>query len=124
MLNKVTLIGNLGKDPVFRVTANNSPVAEFSLATTESWKDGNERVSHTEWHKVVVWGKLAQAVRDGLHKGSKTYIEGSLRTRKWTDKDGIDRYTTEVNASRVLFLDPRRRDQDNADLADDNSIQF
>ena len=107
-LNKVILIGNLGKDPVYRVTANNRSVADFSMATTESWKgdDGN-RQSHTEWHKIVVWGPAANAVRDSLKKGSKVYVEGSLRTRKWTDKEGKDRYTTEIQSSRVLFLSGR-----------------
>ncbi len=110
-LNKVILIGNLGKDPVYRVTSNNRAVAEFSLATSESWKgeDGN-RQSHTEWHKIVVWGPAANAVRDSLKKGSKVYVEGSLRTRKWTDKEGKDRYTTEIQSSRVLFLSGRAGD--------------
>jgi len=107
-LNKVILIGNLGKDPVYRVTSNNRAVAEFSLATSESWKgeDGN-RQTHTEWHKIVVWGPAANAVRDSLKKGSKVYVEGGLRTRKWTDKEGKDRYTTEIQSSRVLFLSGR-----------------
>lgn len=107
-LNKVILIGNLGKDPVYRVTSNNRAVAEFSLATSESWKgdDGN-RATHTEWHKIVVWGPAANAVRDSLKKGSKVFVEGSLRTRKWTDKEGKDRYTTEIQSSRVLFLSGR-----------------
>ncbi len=110
-LNKVMLIGNLGKDPVFRVTPNNRSVAEFSLATSESWKgdDGNRQTS-TEWHKVVVWGAAANAVRDNLKKGSKVYVEGSIRTRKWTDKEGKDRYSTEIQSSRVLFIGGRSSD--------------
>lgn len=114
-LNKVTLIGNLGKDPVYRVTANNRSVAEFSMATSESWKndDGN-RQTHTEWHKIVVWGPAANAVRDHLTKGSKVYVEGGLRTRKWTDKEGKDHWTTEVQSSRVLFLSGRASDNQGA----------
>ena len=107
-LNKIILIGNLGKDPVYRVTPSNRPVAEFSLATTESWRgeDGN-RQTHTEWHRIVVWGPAANAVRDSLKKGSKVYVEGSLRSRKWKDKEGNERTTVEVQSTRVLFLSGR-----------------
>ncbi|MDA3863160.1 MAG: single-stranded DNA-binding protein [Deltaproteobacteria bacterium] len=106
-LNKVMLIGNLGKDPVHRVTSNNKDVVDFSIATTESWRgqDGN-REQRTEWHRIVAWGKTAINVKDHLSKGSKVYIEGKLQTRKWTDKNNVDKYTTEIVARSVLFLDP------------------
>ena len=112
-LNKVILIGHLGSDPVFKVTPGNRNVAEFSLATTESWRgdDGN-RHQNTEWHKIIVWGNAALAVRDNLSKGRQVYVEGKIRTRKWTDKEGNDRYTTEIIASKVLFLGSRQTSSD------------
>ncbi len=98
-LNKVQLIGNLGQDPEIKSTQDGREIASFSLATTESWKDKNtgEKKDKTEWHKVVVFSQgLVGIIKNYVKKGSKLYIEGSLQTRKWTDKDGIDRYTTEV----------------------------
>jgi single-strand DNA-binding protein len=98
-VNKVILIGNLGKDPEVRRMTSGEPVVSFSLATSESWRDksSGERKEKTEWHNVVIFNKnLAEVAEKYLHKGSKVYVEGSLQTRKWTDKDGRDRYTTEV----------------------------
>lgn len=99
MINKVILIGNLGRDPEIRTMSNGKQVATFSLATTESWNDKNsgERVSKTEWHQVVTFNEgLVKVVSSYVSKGTRLYIEGSLQTRKWTDNNGNERYTTEV----------------------------
>jgi len=97
-VNKVILIGNLGADPEVRYMPSGEAVANVSLATSESWKDRNtgETQERTEWHRVVFFGKLAEIVKQYVHKGSKLYVEGKLRTRKWQGQDGQDRYTTEV----------------------------
>jgi single-strand DNA-binding protein len=98
-LNKVSLIGNLGQDPEIRATQDGREIANFSLATTESWKDKNtgERQSKTEWHRIVVFSQgLVGVIKNYVKKGSKLYIEGALQTRKWTDKSGIEKYTTEI----------------------------
>jgi single-strand DNA-binding protein len=104
-LNRVQLIGNLGKNPEVRYTANGSAVANFSLATNESWvgKDGqkNER---TEWHNIVAWGKLGEICGEYLAKGRQVYIEGKLTTRSWEDRDGNKRYTTEIKAENMIML--------------------
>ena len=107
-VNKVILIGNLGRDPEVRTTPSKIPVCTFSLATNEVWNDkNNERQERTEWHRVVVWGKQAESVGRYLRKGSQVYVEGSLTTRSWEDKDGQKKYTTEVRAQNVRFLDRR-----------------
>ena len=113
-LNKVTLIGNVGQDPEIRSTGDGRELANFSLATTESWKDKNtgERKDKTEWHRVVVFSQgLVGIIKNYVKKGSKLYIEGQLQTRKWTDKDGIERYTTEIVMqnynSNLQMLDSR-----------------
>jgi len=109
MLNKVILIGNLGVDPETRFTQSGVQVTTFSLATTERWKDQNgQQQTATEWHRVVVWRRLAEICSQYLHKGSKVYIEGKLQTRKWQDQNGIDRYTTEIVASEMKMLDSRQ----------------
>lgn len=104
-LNRVQLIGRLGKNPEIRYTANGSAVANFSLATNETWtgKDGqkNER---TEWHNLVAWGKLGEICGEYLTKGKQIYIEGRLNTRSWEDKDGNKRYTTEIRAENMIML--------------------
>ncbi len=112
-LNKVMLIGRLGKDPDLRYTQSGSPVANFSMATDESYtdRDGN-KVDRAEWHKVVVWSRQAEAVSHYLKKGSLVYVEGRIQTSKWEDRDGQTRYTTEIRADRVQFLDPKGRDMD------------
>jgi len=111
-LNKVMLIGRLGVDPELRYTQNGQPVANFRMATDESFRgqDGN-MVERTEWHRVVVFGKQAEPVANYLHKGSMAYVEGSLQTRQWQAQDGSDRYTTEIKAQRVQFLDPKGASQ-------------
>ena len=99
MLNKVTLIGNLGKDPEIKLTQDGRELANFSIATTESWKDKNtgEKKTKTEWHNVVVFNQgLVGIVKSYVKKGSKLYVEGQLQTRKWTDNNGVDKYITEI----------------------------
>jgi single-strand DNA-binding protein len=107
-VNKVILIGNLGNDPEVRYTPGGSAVASISLATSETWKDkqSGELQDRTEWHRVVFFNRLAEIVGEYLRKGSKIYVEGSLRTRKW-EKDGIVRYTTEIIANEMHMLDSR-----------------
>jgi single-strand DNA-binding protein len=97
-VNKVILIGNLGNDPDTRYMPSGDPVTNFSLATSESWNDKNtgERQERTEWHRIAIFGRTAEVAKQYLRKGSKVYIEGKLRTRKWQGQDGQDRYTTEV----------------------------
>jgi len=108
MINKVILIGNLGKDPEIRYTQSGAAVVNFSIATTERWKgqDGQQQ-EQTEWHNIVAWKRLAEICSEFLSKGSKVYIEGKLQTRKWQDKDGNDRYTTEIVARDMQMLTPR-----------------
>lgn len=105
-LNKVQLIGNLGADPETRYMTNGDAVANVRLATTESWKDksSGERREVTEWHRVVFYRKLAEIVGQYLKKGSSVYIEGRIRTRKWQDKEGQERYTTEIEATEMQML--------------------
>ena len=104
-VNKVILIGNLGKDPEVRFTAGGKAVARFSVATSEVWNDAEgSRQERTEWHNIVVWGKQAESCGQYLQKGRQVYIEGSIRNRQYDDKDGNKKYITEVNAQRVQFL--------------------
>lgn len=96
-LNKVQLIGHLGKDPETRFSSNGDPICNFSVATSESWKDkSGERQEKTEWHRIVAFGKLAEICGEYLKKGAQVYVEGKLQTRKWTDKNEIERYSTEI----------------------------
>lgn len=104
MVNKVFLIGNLGKDPELRNTQGGTAVAKFSLATSERVKDGDGWKDHTEWHNVVVFGRTAENVGKYCRKGKPLFIEGKIRTRKWQDKSGQDRWSTEVIADEVRFL--------------------
>lgn len=106
MLNKVMLIGRLGRDPEIRYAANGTPIVNMRLATDESYvdRDGN-KVDRTEWHSVVVFQRQAENCKTYLAKGSLIFVEGSLQTRKWQDQQGQDRYTTEIKATRVQFLD-------------------
>ncbi|NCP45247.1 MAG: single-stranded DNA-binding protein [Flavobacteriales bacterium CG18_big_fil_WC_8_21_14_2_50_32_9] len=112
-INKVILIGNLGKDPEIRYLEGGTAVANFSLATSESYtdKNTNERKTITEWHNVVFWRGLAEVAEKYLKKGNQVYIEGKLRTRKWQDKDGVDRYTTDIVGETMQMLG---RKDDNA----------
>jgi single-strand DNA-binding protein len=104
-LNKVMLIGNLGKDPEVRYTTSGTAVASFSLATSERFKNkGGEWEDKTEWHNVTLWGRLAEIAGEYLAKGKTVYIEGRLQTRKWQDRDGRDRYTTEIVADKMQML--------------------
>lgn len=105
-VNKVILVGNLGSDPEVRATAGGQCVANFSIATNERWtnKKTGQPEERTEWHKIVVWGRLAELSRDYLSKGRTVYIEGRLQTRKWEDKQGVVKYTTEVVAQVMQFL--------------------
>src|SRR5437879_3041054 len=104
-VNRVMLIGNLGKDPEVRFTANGRAVARFPIATSEVWNDQEgQRQERTEWHNVVVWGKQGESCGQYLAKGRQVYIEGSIRTRQYDDKDGNRRYITEIIAQRVQFL--------------------
>ena len=109
-INKVMLIGNLGRDPETRYAQNGSAVTRFSIATSESWKDrtSGEQQERTEWHNVVCFARLAEIAGEYLRKGSKVYVEGSLRTRKWQDQSGQDRYTTEIVAQEMQMLDSRK----------------
>ena len=104
-VNKVLLIGRLGNNPEIRYTNTGTAVANFNLATSESWNDKNgQKQERTEWHRVVVWGKLAELCEKYLAKGRQCFVEGRLQTRSWDDKDGNKRYTTEIVASTVQFL--------------------
>lgn len=110
-INKVILVGNLGKDPILRYTPDGTPVVNLSIATSNVWKDKNsgERREKTEWHRIVIWRRLAEICNEYLKKGRQVYIEGKLQTRSW-EKDGITRYTTEIIASEVVFLGKRSDD--------------
>jgi single-strand DNA-binding protein len=108
-INKVIIVGNCGQDPETRYLPSGGAVTNMSLATSESWKDKNtgEQQERTEWHKVVFFNRLGEIAGEYLKKGSKVYVEGSLRTRKWQGQDGSDRYTTEIVASEMQMLDSR-----------------
>ncbi len=108
-VNKVILIGNLGRDPEVRYAPNGQAVANVTIATSESWKDKNtgEKQERTEWHRIVFFGRLAEIAGEYLKKGSQIYVEGRLQTRKWQDKDGHDRYTTEIVANDMQMLGSR-----------------
>lgn len=108
-LNKAMIIGNVGQDPDVRYMQNENAVVTLSVATSESWKDKQtgQMQDRVEWHRVVMFGKLAEIAGKYIKKGSKIYIEGSIRTRKWTDNQGQDRYTTEVVANEMQMLDSR-----------------
>lgn len=114
-VNKVILVGNLGKDPEVRHLENGAAVANFSIATSESYKDKNgNRQEQTEWHNIVLWRGLAQIAEKYLRKGSQVYIEGKLKTRSWQDKDGNTRYTTEVVGDNMTMLGSRSGGNDNS----------
>ncbi len=108
-INKVILIGRLGQDPEVRYTPDGTAVANFSIATSEEWKDKNsgEKKERTEWHKIVAWRRLGEICGEYLSKGRQVYIEGRIQTRSWDDKDGNKRYTTEIIATDVQFLGGR-----------------
>jgi single-strand DNA-binding protein len=104
-VNKAILVGNLGRDAELRYTSGGTPVASVRIATTERYTDRDgQKKEDTQWHDVVIWGKTAEALHEYLVKGKQIYVEGRLQTRKWTDKEGKDRYNTEVRADRVVLL--------------------
>lgn len=106
-INKVILLGRLGQDPEIKYTPNGTPVASFSMATSEEWvdKSTNQKREKTEWHRVIVWGKLGELVNQYCSKGKQVFVEGRLETRSWENKEGQKRYTTEIIATTVQFLD-------------------
>ena len=113
VVNKVLIIGNLGSDPEIKYTKAGDPVANLSIATSESWKDKNsgDLQEKVEWHRVVMFSRLAEIAEQYLKKGSKVFVEGKLQTRKWQDQEGKDRYTTEVVAKEMTMLDSRSTSQ-------------
>ncbi|OTG84988.1 single-stranded DNA-binding protein [Acinetobacter sp. ANC 4648] len=120
-VNKVILVGTLGKDPETKTFPNGGSLTQFSIATSESWTDKNsgERKEQTEWHRIVLNNRLGEIAQQYLRKGSKVYIEGSLRTRQWTDQNGQERYTTEIRGEQMQMLDSNNRQQ--TEGAGDNS---
>ncbi len=108
-INKAIVVGNLGRDPEVRYSANGNAIANVTIATTDSWKDrqSGERQEKTEWHRVVFFGRLAEIAGEYLKKGSQVYVEGRLQTRKWEDRDGNERYTTEIVATDMQMLGSR-----------------
>src|SRR4051794_31758580 len=105
-VNKVILVGNLGRDAELRYTPGGAPVATLNLATTEVWNDktSGQKQEKTEWHRIVLWGKSAEALSEYLTKGKQIYVEGRLQTRKWQDKDGVEKYTTEIRSDKIVLL--------------------
>ncbi|MFP6638926.1 MAG: single-stranded DNA-binding protein [Myxococcota bacterium] len=119
-VNKVILVGNLGRDPELRYTQSGQAVATFTVATNETWNDKNgERVERTEWHRIVSWGRTAELCSQYLSKGRSVYLEGRIQTREWEDKEGQKRYTTEINAQTVQFLGGGRGDGGGGSSRDD-----
>jgi single-strand DNA-binding protein len=110
-INKVILVGRLGKDPEVRFTASGVAVANFSIATSDEWKDkdSGEKRQKTEWHRIVAWRRIGEICGEWLHKGSQVYIEGKLQTRSWEDRDGNKRYTTEIVAQKMEMLGPNKK---------------
>ncbi len=109
MINKAIIVGNLGRDPEIRYTQSGTAVANFSVATTEKWKDKNsgEWQERTEWHRIVAWARLGEICGEYLSKGRQVYIEGKIQTREWTDNDGNKRYSTEIVANEMKMLGPK-----------------
>lgn len=136
-INKVIIVGNLGNDPDVRTMPNGDMVTKISVATSESWNDKStgERKEVTEWHSIVFYRRQAEVAGEYLHKGSKVYVEGRLKTRKWQDQNGQDRYTTEIQGDVLQMLDSRQQDksstsgkpkkpEESADNFDDDMIPF
>ncbi len=132
-VNKVIVLGRLGQNPELKYTPSGVAVCNFSLATSENWTDKNgQKQERTEWHRIVVWGKLAELCNQYLSKGRQAYVEGSLQTRSWDDKNGMKRYTTEINAKVVQFIgaqgsvredNSREMNQDtNANVAENQNL--
>ena len=125
-VNKVIIVGNLGKDPEMRYSTDGAAIANISIATTESWKDkSGAKQEKTEWHRICFFGKLAEIVGQYLKKGSQIYVEGRLQTRKWQDKEsGQDRYATEIIADRMQMLGSSGREHNQEQSHDDDSVPF
>ena len=125
-VNKVILVGNLGQKPEIRYTATQTAVANLSIATTESWKDkeSGENRDKTEWHRVVFFGNLAEIAEKYLDKGSSVYVEGKIQTRKWQDKDGNDRWTTEVLGNQLTMLGSRGTSEQSSDTNNSSDAPF
>lgn len=125
-VNKVILLGHLGNDPVIRQTTNGISTASFSIATQEEWKDKQtgQKVQKSEWHSIVVFNKLADICGQYLKKGSRVFIEGSIKTKKWQDKNGVDKYTTEIIANEVNILDTKANNHGNVAVKNDNAPNF
>jgi len=123
MINKVILVGNLGRDPEIRYTASGMAVANFTIATSEKWKDkqSGEMQERTEWHRIVAWGRLGEICGEYLSKGRQVYIEGRLQTRQW-EKDGVTRYTTEVVAAEMKMLGSKGQGDGYNKPADQSSV--
>lgn len=119
-LNKAMIIGRLGSNPEVKTISTGNTVANFSIATSENWLKDGEKQERTEWHRIVVWGKMADICGKYLSKGSSVYVEGRIQTRAWEDKDGQKRYTTEINAQRVQFLDTKK--SQNTMASDDDNF--
>ncbi len=118
-VNKAIIIGNLGKDPEMRYMPSGDAICNFSIATTDSWKDkSGEKQEKTEWHRISMFGKLAEIAGEYLKKGSQVYVEGRLQTRKWQDKDGHERYTTEIVADRMQMLGSKSGGGSNFEVVD------
>lgn len=121
-VNKVTLLGNLGADPETKKTAGGQSITLFNLATSNAWTNREgQRQEHTEWHRIVVWGKLAETCAEYLSKGRKVYVEGRLQTRSWEDDKNQKRYTTEIVASQVLFLGGGNQERKSAETTSSSS---
>ena len=124
-VNRATIIGNIGNDPEIRYSSAGDAIANLSIATTDSWKDKNgAKQEKTEWHKVVMFGKLAEICGEYIKKGSQVYIEGKLQTRKWTDKSSVDHYTTEIVADRMQMLGGNRKSDDSKSDDIDDEVPF
>jgi len=125
-VNKVILVGNLGQKPEMRYTATQTAVANLSIATTESWKDkeSGENRDKTEWHRVVFFGNLAEIAEKYLDKGSSVYIEGKIQTRKWQDKEGKDRWTTEVLGNQLTMLGSRNTSDSSEEVSNSSDTPF
>ncbi len=124
-LNKAILIGNLGRDPEVRYTPGGLAVANFTIATSESWSNKNgEKETRTEWHRIVAFGKLGEICGEYLSKGKQVYIEGRIQTREWDDKEGVKRYTTEIVASQMLMLGAREGQGSGGTYADSPSSGY
>jgi len=133
-VNKVILIGNLGRDPELRYTPSGTAVANFTLATNEKWKSkSGEKQEHTEWHRIVAWGRLAEICGEYLHKGRQVYIEGSIRSRSYKDKEGVEKTSTDIRADNMVMLGrgeggsssaPKEPSSENASEFSDDDIPF